>query len=137
MSVNTALIPLLGRGTKWRGLFIRSEFGWGRRIVIWQAIRNWVIDGWNEYTKQSWMTTYGPNNQVNPEVLLSEEYYCLVHCNFGWGGKCDGYYWYDLFDTTKRLDSDKIDTGAGDYAGSNGSADYKFAYNFKMVVYDK
>lgn len=51
--------------------------------------------------------------------------------------KCDGYYWYDLFDTTKRLDSDKIDTGAGDYAGSNGSADYKFAYNFKMVVYDK
>lgn len=98
---------------------------------------HWVIDGWNEYTKQSWMTTYGPNNQVNPEVLLSEEYYCLVHCNFGWDGKCDGYYWYDLFDTTKRLDSDKIDTGAGDYAGSNGSADYKFAYNFKMVVYDK
>lgn len=60
-----------------------------------------------------------------------------MHCNFGWDGKCDGYYWYDLFDTTKRLDSDKIDTGAGDYAGSNGSADYKFAYNFKMVVYDK
>lgn len=98
---------------------------------------HWVIDGWNEYTKQSWMTTFGPNNQVNPEVLLSEEYYCLVHCNFGWGGECDGYYWFDLFDTTKRLDSGKIDSGVGDYAGSNGGTDYKYAYNFKMVVYDK
>lgn len=100
----------------------------------------WVIDGWNEYTLQDWMTTYGPNNRINPPVLISEVYHCYVHCNFGWGGKCDGYYRDNLFDTTKRLDSDKIDGSVGDYAGSNPldeNDEYRYARNFQMIVYTK
>lgn len=100
----------------------------------------WVIDGWNEYTKQSWVVTYNSRNLPNPRQLLSEEHVRLVHCNFGWGGKCDGYYRDYSFDTTRRLDSDDIDSSVGDYAGSNpldSDDGYRYVRNFQMVDYAK
>ena len=95
----------------------------------------WIIDGWNEYTAQCWETTYGPNGKINPERLIEETYYCLLHCNYGWGGKCDGYYFDGLFDTTKALDSSRIDSNVGDYSSYNKSDDYKFTINLEMVTY--
>lgn len=94
----------------------------------------WVVDGWNEYTEQCWETTFQESGKMNPETLLSETHYCMVHCNYGWGGSCDGYYYKDLFDTTARLEASKIDGSVGDYAAVLG---YKFVRNIKMVVYDK
>lgn len=101
------------------------------------AGHSWVVDGWNSYTLKKWETTYNSQNLPNPPKLMSEESIRLVHCNFGWGGACDGYYKYNLFDTTKQLESDKIDGSVGDYAGSNFGTDYKFAYDFKIIIYDK
>ncbi len=95
----------------------------------------WIIDGWNEYTTQCWETTYGPNGKINPERLIEETYYCLLHCNYGWGGKCDGYYFDGLFDTTKALGSNRSDAYAGDYSSYNDSDDYKFTNNLEMVTY--
>ncbi len=48
------------------------------------------------------------------ETMLSEESVNLVHCNFGWGGKCDGYYAHHVFDTIRPLDFDFVDKEAGD-----------------------
>lgn len=96
----------------------------------------WIIDGWNEYTAQCWETTYGPNGRINQERLIEEIYYCLLHCNYGWGGRCDGYYCNGLFDTTASLGDSRIDTSIGDYSGYNNSEDYKFTSNLKIVTYN-
>ncbi len=94
----------------------------------------WIIDGWNEYTDQCWETTYGPNRLIKSERLITETYYCMLHCNYGWGGICDGYYTDGLFDTTQRRTGGQIDTGVGDYAYT-GSSNY--TEDFKMITYDK
>ncbi len=58
----------------------------------------------------------------------------MLHCNYGWGGICDGYYTDGLFDTTQRRTGGQIDTGVGDYAYT-GSSNY--TEDFKMITYDK
>ena len=95
----------------------------------------WVIDGWNEYTVRTlycYYYTHDGKTEILDRKVLSSETYTKMHCNFGWGGKCDGYYTYNLFDTTKRLNSEDIDTSVGDYAGRNSST-----YNdyFRMITY--
>lgn len=97
----------------------------------------WVIDGWNEYTTQCWETTYGPNGKINPERLIEETYYCLVHCNYGWGGKCDGYYSNGTFDATKELPTNRIDSSIGDRIYHEDDPTFIFTRDFKMITYDK
>lgn len=63
----------------------------------------WVIDGWNEYTVRLWEVTYdyrviGDPVEISRE-LKSSTVSRKVHCNFGWGGDCDGYYTYNVFNT--------------------------------------
>ncbi|WP_297430603.1 C10 family peptidase [uncultured Alistipes sp.] len=77
----------------------------------------WLVDGWDSYIRQRWETKH--YSQIMPgakdiETMLSEESVNLVHCNFGWGGKCDGYYAHHVFDTTRPLDFDFVDKEAGD-----------------------
>ena len=90
--------------------YLRGETAAGRA-------HSWLVDGWDSYVKQRWeikhysQTTAGGEDK---ETLLSEESVNLVHCNFGWGGKCDGYYAHHVFDTTRPLDFDFVDKEAGD-----------------------
>ena len=51
-----------------------------------------------------------------------------LHCNFGWGGYCDGYYIGGLFNTS-RVNND-ADISAGDIKYTAG---YNFTSNFKMI----
>lgn len=97
----------------------------------------WIIDGWNEYTTQCWETTYGPNGKINPERLIEETYYCLVHCNYGWGGRCDGYYYNGTFDATKELPTNRTDSSVGDRIYCEDDPDFIFTRDFKMITYDK
>lgn len=94
----------------------------------------WVVDGWNEYTTQCWETTYGPNGKINPERLIEETYYCLVHCNYGWNGICDGYYSSGAFDTTKALPTNRIDSSIGDRIWCK---EHNYTIQLKMITYDK
>ncbi|MDE6139779.1 MAG: C10 family peptidase, partial [Alistipes sp.] len=80
----------------------------------------WVIDGWNAYTVKLWSVTYDTRERVgNPDPLeksrelIQTTNVKKMHCNFGWGGKCDGYYTYNLFNTD----------------------DYTFNCNFNMITY--
>lgn len=97
----------------------------------------WIVDGWNEYTTQCWETTYGPNGKINPERLIEETYYCLVHCNYGWRGKCDGYYFNGIFDATKELPTNMIDSNVGDRIYCEDDPNFIFTRDFKMITYDK
>lgn len=50
------------------------------------------LDGWLE---REWTDTYYYINGHTSEVINKDQ---LIHCNFGWGGKCNGYYHYGAFD---------------------------------------
>ena len=59
----------------------------------------WIIDG-RKHTQTSVAKV-----TIRDGVVISSEYQYsyttdYIHCNFGWDGECDGYYGYDIFDTT-------------------------------------
>ena len=91
----------------------------------------WVVDGINFYNIRYWLVKYAPPKDLNSSQrgdeisreLLSSTPIRKVHCNMGWGGPCDGYYSYNLFDTTRHLDPEDIDTSVGDTEGSH-TVDY-------------
>lgn len=60
----------------------------------------WILDGWLERTIRT--TTYiysdGSSGSGGDTVTRTERYCNTVHCNFGWEGKCDGYYNCEVFD---------------------------------------
>ena len=73
----------------------------------------WVIDGGYHYA----VTGVRYNQDGGSDFATIE--YKKVHCNYGWNGKCDGYYTEGLFDVGVR--NSDVDLSAGDYAGTNGN----------------
>lgn len=100
----------------------------------------WVIDGINFYNIRDWLVKYAPPKDLNSSQrgeeisreLLSSTPVRKVHCNMGWGGLCDGYYTYNVFDTSKRLNFGDVDTSVGDKSGTVG---YIFNSAFKIIYY--
>lgn len=93
----------------------------------------WVIDGWNSYVSRTYQLVYNPNLPDYPpydSYLVSSTTIQQVHANMGWNGKCDGYYTYNLFDVSQRLDPEDIATDYGDYAGTNGDSVYDRAFYY-------
>lgn len=91
----------------------------------------WVIDGINNYRVEHWcregvLMPSGLYDYV--EYMQYSNSYCLVHCNFGWGGLCDGYYADGIFDTT----SGPIDTEFGDI---DSETIYNFNQNLMTISY--
>ena len=106
----------------------------------WNSIGNvghaWVIDGCNIYKVDHWV-----RNNIYPAPSEGNEYieyieytdnYNLLHCNYGWGGACDGYYASGVFDTHNILPDDYIDSSIGD---SSGSIPYAFNTNLGIMLY--
>ena len=95
----------------------------------------WVVDGWDSYTKQRWEIKHYSQTAIggeDKETLLSEESVNLVHCNFGWKGKCDGYYAHHVFDTRYMLNDEFVDSEIGDIISVN---EYLFDRQFFMIGY--
>lgn len=75
----------------------------------------WVIDGYNSYNVKIYEREYNGLNPIEfTDTLLSNTTYKLVHCNYGWEGRCDGYYTSGVFDTRSRLPDDLIVEEIGD-----------------------
>lgn len=74
-----------------RGLpvYIRGQMNWEGHA--------WVIDGSME---QERYYIYTNDKGVFVRETLKETRY-LLHCNWGWGGLADGYYFSDVFDPSK------------------------------------
>lgn len=70
----------------------------------------WVIDGGHYYTIRG--TRYNSDGTAD---YVTESHKC-VHCNFGWGGQCDGYYTDGIFNTT--IPNYEIDLANGDFTGA-------------------
>lgn len=96
----------------------------------------WLIDGWKECmirTTTALPLPEGPVGTVEPEYEITEAYFNRIHCNFGWGGKCDGYYIGDVFDC--RYENEYIEPGIGDKPTARPGAEYYFNTNLRMFSY--
>lgn len=74
---------------------------------------DWVIDGCDVYRVDNWVRHY-TDSFLYTEYIESTQTYNLVHCNFGWSGKCDGYYTSGIFNTRTPLPTNRIDAAKGD-----------------------
>lgn len=96
---------------------------------------SWIVDGWDSFYSETVKTVYDARtNMVISNTVISTKEKYLMHCNYGWGGLCDGYYSYRLmnFDTSKPLDDEYTDTTIGDYKGY-GAGNY--THSFYMITY--
>lgn len=96
----------------------------------------WILDGWKSYiirTTTALPLPDGPVGTVEPEYEITEEYFDRIHCNFGWGGECDGYYIGDVFDC--RYENNNIEPGIGDIPDSqNGDNVSDYYYNRQLTI---
>ena len=64
-------------------------------LAVCRAIRSaygshaWVIDGYMERHERKIRVGSDGSRSIEKENVRSQQ---LVHCNWGWGGSCDGYY---------------------------------------------
>ena len=67
---------------------------------------SWNIDGYKIKQRSITTTTYQGSNVLESSTEI--ETISMVHCDFGWGGKCNGYYVSNVFkldDPAAELDS--------------------------------
>lgn len=91
----------------------------------------WVIDGCKIYNVEYWVRHYITNLEYE-EYCEETKYYNLVHCNYGWGGSCDGYYTSGLFNTTIERSTEYIDNSVGDLRGTE---DCILNNNLTLITY--
>lgn len=89
----------------------------------------WVVDGYIIKKQEVKVYQDGRVYQDGELPELLDTYYhsaSYLHCNWGWGGKCDGYYTPGVFNTIEGpVDPDR------DY-GNTGN--YHFSYDLKIRV---
>ncbi len=90
----------------------------------------WVLDGWMDVIKNVWrlVKEYGavlPERTLISSTLDSQ----LVHCNFGWGGTCDGYYTPNTYDLTIEKTGVYIEPLLGDIPNTMNRI-----YNFNVRI---
>lgn len=84
----------------------------------------WVIDGCIYQRRLVKISDFNGN-------LLSQYYQTrnYVHCNWGWGGSCDGYYSFNVFDLRNGA---KIQDGSD----SSGTQNRYYNLNIRAITYN-
>ena len=91
----------------------------------------WVVDGCNIYNIEHWVREYQTEFLYN-EYIERTEYNELLHCNFGWGGNCDGYYTSWVFDPTNMRDDDEYEP---DYGDVQAVAENDYSSSLRILTY--
>lgn len=88
---------------------------------------SWNIDGYK--IKERTITTKKYSGNTLQKTTTETETYKMVHCDFGWKGKCNGYYVSGVF---KLNDSNIEHDPSTNYSGNTN-------YNnlLKVITYDK
>jgi len=92
----------------------------------------WVIDGWKE-TRTIVREIVEDNGVIISNTVCDNYYTQYGHCNYGWGGKCDGYYPLNIFNTRTAPSDNMIETDDGDYKGTDR---WVFSEDLKMIKYN-
>ena len=84
----------------------------------------WIIDGYKIKTRDNVITKFQNGKVVSTKT--ESETCKMVHCDFGWGGNCNGYYVDGIF---------KLNSSDNDYDGYH---DNKTNYNHhkRIIMYD-
>ena len=93
----------------------------------------WIIDGWKVVKTNYVRITYDNNVEISRELFDSYTTN-FVHCNMGWGGRCNGYYTMNIYDTTQSRKTDELDPNCGDESDSCNA--YNYDREFKCLTYD-
>lgn len=104
--------------------------GWGRDENNEKFGHTWILDGLDVYIYVRVTRTFTETGQLISTVTTDIERRELFHCNFGWEGKCDGYYAYPnyRFDTSNPINqSNEI----GDW----GTGIDIYNFDFTMLYY--
>lgn len=111
---------------------VKSEVMAGRPLFIgaldnFNAGHAWVLDGWMERTSVT--EKRGSDGSVPISITYRQK---LVHCNWGWGGRCNGYYY------SGTLDLNNGGVIQDNPLGSNGGKETKkldFNWWFRLITY--
>lgn len=107
--------------------------GWG--IVNGVTVgHTWVIDGADALVCEDVYRIVQDLSGIIVEETRTplESNHQLFHCNYGWGGTCDGYYTYGAFDTTQGPVAG-YEPSIGDL---NTTQPYNFNQNFIILEYN-
>ncbi len=88
----------------------------------------WVIDGYIKRERK--VEQYAVETGKVAYTFYDNE--TLVHCNFGWGGLCNGYYYSGIFNLKKGA----VETEAGYEYKDSGTADTHYSWAFHTITYD-
>lgn len=87
----------------------------------------WNIDGYKKMeiirTKKQYV------NGINTQTQETKSIQYMVHCDFGWGGFCNGYFVSGIF----NLGSDDV---SFDHSGDKGKSDTNYNNYLKIITYD-
>ncbi len=92
----------------------------------------WLLDGYIENHCHVYFCEVEGNTLVSREYIGDETVH-KVHCNFGWGGVCDGYYKFGIFSVNYQLDGSDVYEIQGDVTGTHGTDQYNS--NLKVITH--
>lgn len=96
--------PVYGRGNSGKRKFLGIR-------VSWKGGHAWIYDGYIYATKDN-----------NPQKL--------IHCNWGWGGSCNGFYLSKVFNTN-------LEPEIKDYEISRSGESGNYRYNLEYSIINK
>ena len=101
---------------------VRGHSSTGRKLN-----HQWNIDGW--LYRMRYIKTYYRNGTTS---ISSKEQVpqTLIHCNFGWNGLCNGYYFSGSFNTTTKT----VDQESG-IDNVEGTQDGNYTDDLRMITY--
>lgn len=102
----------------------------------------WVLDGIKLFkrtitTMRRDMTPLDPTvydddpDRHRYKVTTHSEYKNMVHCNFGWGGGGDAYYYSGIFDASKK----PVEPGQPDYNEFVGYPNFQYKLEYLKGIY--
>ncbi len=71
----------------------------------------WVIDGYIDRQRKIENTYKYHADPTKVEIKITIQQQQFIHCNWGWGGKDDGYYTMGIFHAGKEHDMNKVTMG--------------------------
>lgn len=106
-----------------------NTFLWfGKYVTKYSEGHAWIIDGFKGLRREMQERDYETHEILKTTVQTME----LVHCNFGWDGTDNGYYYDQAFDTNEG----EVDVPGTNLASENPEEGESgnFQYNFHIIT---
>lgn len=92
----------------------------------------WLVDGYYKLITEN-ICEDESGNVISKYVVCENDY---VHCNWGWKGRCDGWFLSGLFKTSSPLEYDNPDALDTPENNRFNNMDYNYDIFYRMVTYD-